>query len=157
MKAVAKEERPLLSARLGRLGLDLAHVHKDWAAEGRKEVIFSQETKTNGLGSDGRKWAHKLPGEGLTSRLIQGTLKSGGGLLMVWGRTTEAGVRNCCRMDGRMDGNLYTAILDEDMMDSISHFGKTPSDTVSQQDSDPKHTCKKAKEWSKNHQIKLIS
>ena len=60
-------------------------------------------------------------------------------------------------MDGRMDGDLCTAILDEDMMDSISHFGKTPSDTVSQQDSDPKHACKKAKEWFKNHQIKLMS
>ena len=37
-----------------------------------------------------------------------------------------------------MDGDLHTAILDEDMMDSISHFGKTPSDTSFQQDSDPK-------------------
>ena len=60
-------------------------------------------------------------------------------------------------MDGRMDGDLHTAILDEDMMDSISHFGKTPSDTVSQQDSDPKHACKKAKEWFNNHRMKLMS
>ena len=126
MKAVVKEERPLLSARLRRLRLDPAHVHKDWTVEGRKEVIFSCETKTNGLSSDGRKWAHKLPGEGLTSRLIQGTLRFVGGLLMVWGCTTKAGVRNCCRMDGRMDGDLCTAILDEDVMDSISHLGKTP-------------------------------
>ena len=117
-------------------------------------MIFSDETKINRLGSDGRKWTHKLPGEGLTSRLVQGTLKFGGGLLMIWG-CTKAGVRNCCRMDGRMDGDLCTAILDEDMMDSISHFGKTPSDTVSQQDSDSKHAHKKAKEWPKNHQVKL--
>ena len=55
LKAVVKEERPLLSARLRRLGLDPAHVHKDWTVEGRKEVIFSQETKTNRLSSDGRK------------------------------------------------------------------------------------------------------
>ena len=106
LKAVVKEERPLLSARLGRLGLDLAHVHKDWTVEGRKEVIFSQETKTNGLGSDGRKWAHKLPGEGLTDRLAQGTLKFGRGSVMVRGCMSQAGVRNCCRMDSRMNGDL---------------------------------------------------
>ena len=133
------------------------NVHKDWTVEGRKDVIFSQETETNRLSSDGRKWAHKLPGEGLTSRLIQGTLKFGGSLLMVWGCTTKAGVRNCCRMDGRMDGDLCTAILDEDMMDSISHFGQTPSDTTFWQDSDPKHTCKKAKDWFKNNNIQIIS
>ena len=138
MKAVVKEERPLLSARHRRLMLDPANVHKDWTVEGRKDVIFSQETKTNGLGSDGKKWSHKLPGEGLTSRLIQDALKFGRGLLMVWGCPTKAGVRNCCRMDGRMDGDLCTAILDEEVMDSISHFGKTPSDTSFQQDSDPK-------------------
>ena len=120
-------------------------------------MIFSQETKTNRLGSDGRKQAQKLPGEGLTSRLIQGMLKFGGGLLMVWGCTTKAGVRNCCRMDGRMDGDLYTAVLGEDMMDSISHFGQIPSDTVFLQDNGPKHTCKKAKEWSKNNNIQIIS
>ena len=93
-------------------------------------MIFSQETKTNRLGSDGKKWAHKLPGECITDRLVQSTLKFGGGLLMVWGCTTKAGVRNCCRMDGRMDGDLCTATLCEDMMDSISYFGKTPFDTI---------------------------
>ena len=75
---------------------------------------------------------------------------------MVLGCMSHAEVRNCCRMDGRMDGDLCTAILDEYVVDGISHFGKTPSDTISQQDSDPKHACKKAKEWSKNHQIKLM-
>ena len=45
--------------------------------------------------------------------------------------------------------------LDEDVMDSISCFCKSLSDTVFQQDSDPKHTCKKAKEWSKNNNIQI--
>ena len=156
-KAVVRKNKPLLTPRHRRNRLGYAIAHQDWTVEDRKRVIFSCETKTNRLGSDGRKQAQKLPGEGLTSRLIQGMLKFGGGLLMVWGCTTKAGVRNCCRMDGRMDGDLCTAILDEYVVDGISYFDKAPSDTVYQQDNDPKHTCKKAKEWFKNHQIKLMS
>ena len=83
MKAVVKKKKPLLSARHRRNRLDFTIGHKDWTIEGRKEVIFSQETKTNGLSSDGRKWAHRLPGEGLTSRLVHDTLKFGGGSVMV--------------------------------------------------------------------------
>ena len=41
-------------------------------------------------------------------------------------------------------------------MASISYFGKIPSDTVFQQDSDPKHTCKKAKDWFKNNNTQVI-
>ena len=75
LKAVAKEERPLLSARNRRLMLDLANGHKDWTVEGQKEA------KTNRLGSNGRmgEVVNKLPGEGLTNRLVEGTLKYRGG------------------------------------------------------------------------------
>ena len=122
-KAVVRKNKPLLTPRHRRNRLGYAIAHQDWTVEGWKRATFSDETKTNRLGSGGRKCAHKLPGEGLADRLIQGMLKFGGGLLMVWGCTTKAWVRNCCRMDGRMDGDLYTAILDEDVMDSISYFG----------------------------------
>ena len=124
---------------------------EDW-----KRVTLSDETKTNRLGSGGRKWARKLPGEGLADRLVWGMLKFGGGSVTVWGCMSWTGTGNCCGMDGWMDGDLYTAILDEDMTDGISHFGKTPSDATLQQDTDPKHACKKAKEWLKSHQIKLM-
>ena len=63
---------------------------------------------------------------------------------MVLGCTSQAGVENCCRMDGRMDRDLHTAILVKDVVNNISHFGKNPSDTIFQQDSDPKHIHKKA-------------
>ena len=135
-KAVVRKNKLLLTPRHRWNRLDHAIAHQDWTVEDWKRVIFSDETKANRLGSDGRKWAWKLPGEGLTDRLVEGTLKFGGGSVMVWGCMSWAGVGNCCKIDGRMDGVPHTAILDEDMMDSISHFGKTPSDTISQQDSD---------------------
>ena len=42
-------------------------------------VIWSNETKINHLGSDRKRWAWKMPGEGLSDRLVQQTLKIGGG------------------------------------------------------------------------------
>ena len=76
---------------------------------------------------------------------------------MVWGCMSWDGIGYACKIDGSMNGNLYTAILDEDMKDSISHFGKTLFDITFQQDGDPKHTCKKAKDWFNNNNTKVIS
>ena len=56
MKAVVKKKRPLLSKKHRRNRLDFALAHKDWTLEDWKRVIWSDETKINHLGSDGRKW-----------------------------------------------------------------------------------------------------
>ena len=66
------------------------------------------------------------------------------------------GIGYACRMDGRMDGDLYIQILEDELMLSIKHLGKTPSQVIFQQDNDPKHTCKKARDWFKNHQINVM-
>ena len=63
--------------------MDFAESHKDWTVEDWKRVIWSDETKINCLGSDGKKWVWKMPGEGLSDGLVQGTVKFGGGSLMI--------------------------------------------------------------------------
>ena len=55
-------------------------------------MIWSDETKINSLGSDGHKWAWKKAGEGLSNRLVEGTVKFGGGSVMMWGCITWQGV-----------------------------------------------------------------
>jgi hypothetical protein len=45
----------------------------DW-----KRVIWSDETKINRFGSDGREWIWKQKGERLIEREVQGTVKFGG-------------------------------------------------------------------------------
>src|SRR6266576_3354380 len=72
MKAVVKTKCPLLSAKHHKAHLDYAHAHKDWTVEDWKRVVWSDETKINRLGSDGRKWVWKRPGEGLSDRLVEG-------------------------------------------------------------------------------------
>ena len=44
--------------------------------------------------------------EGLSDRLVKGTVKFGGGSVMLWGCMLWDGPEYACRMDGRMDGDL---------------------------------------------------
>ena len=85
MKAVIKKKEPLLTARIRKNRLELALVHGHWTVDVQKRAMFSGETKIDRLGSDGRRWAQKLPGEGLSDRLVGGTLEFGGSHLMMWG------------------------------------------------------------------------
>ena len=88
MKAIVKKKRPLLSAKYHKACLDFAIAHKDQTIEDWKKIIWSDETKINHLGSDGKKWVWKKAGEGLSDRLIEKTLKYDGGSLMMWGCIT---------------------------------------------------------------------
>ena len=156
MKAVVKRKRPFLSKRHRRERLDFAIAHQDWTVEDWKMVVWSDETKINRLGSDGRKSVWKKIGEGLSDRLVQGTQKFGGGSLMMWGCMLWDGVGYACKIDGRMDGDLYIKILEEDLQESISYFGKSTGDVIFQQDDDPKRTCKKAQTWFKDNGFKVL-
>lgn len=65
LKAVVKKKNPLLSPRHRRNRMDFVLEYQYWTLEDWKKVFFSDETKVNRLGSDGRKWAWKFPGEGV--------------------------------------------------------------------------------------------
>src|SRR3954454_13678105 len=79
LKAVVKKKRPFLSKKHRRERMDFALAHQYWTVEDWKRIVWSDETKINRLGSDGRKWVWKKPGEDLNDRLVQGTQKFGGG------------------------------------------------------------------------------
>ena len=66
---------------------------------------------------------------------------------MVWGCMTWEGVGYAAKIDGRMDGDLYLQILKDELLNSLQYYDLNPSDIIFQQDNDPKHTCKKVKEW----------
>jgi len=76
LKAGAKSKKPLLSARHKRARLDFAVAHCYWTVEDWKQVIWSDETKINRLGSDGKKWVWKKAGEGPTDRTVDPTVKA---------------------------------------------------------------------------------
>ncbi len=141
---MVKKKWSMLSRKHRKDRMDFAISHKEWTLEDWKRVVWSDETKVNRLGSDGRKWVWKRVGEPLSDRLVQVTKKFGGGSVMVWGCMTWDGVGMACKIDGRMDGELYCQILDDELQGTLAYYHKSPAHILFQQDNDPKHTSKRA-------------
>jgi hypothetical protein len=53
---VVKKKKPLLSVKHRKTRLAFAQKYGKWTVEDWKRVIWSDETKINRFGSDGREW-----------------------------------------------------------------------------------------------------
>lgn len=151
-----KIKKPLLQKRHVKQRLDFARKYQYWTVEDWKRVIWSDETKINCMGSDGRKWGWKRSGVQLQSHHVQATVKHGGGSIMVWGCMSTCGVGNLVRIDGGLNAELYCKILEEDLASSVEFYGEELANFVFQQDNDPKHTSKLARKWLSDNRIEVL-
>ena len=156
LKAVVKKKRPRLSTQHQKARLDFAIKYQGWTVDNWKKVIWSDETKINCVGSDGQQYVWKRVGEKLNDRQIQGTVKFGGGSVMVWGCMTWDGVGTMTKVEGRMTSKAYTSILEHSLFQTVAHYGYSKEGIVFQQDNDPKHTSKEARSWFNSHHIILL-
>ena len=136
--------------------LDFAYKYQHWTEADWAHVIWSDETKINCLGSDGRQWVWKRAGAPLTAQHVTPTVKFGGGSVMIWGCMTVHGVGLMCRIEGKMDASLYEEILEDDLLGTVEYYGMDREDLIFQQDNDSKHTSKCAQRWFKDNGIKVL-
>jgi transposase len=156
MKAKDKEKKPLLLSRHRAARLEWAQKHKDWTIEDWKTIVWSDETKINRLGSDGRQWVWMKKGEKRSERTVKSTVKFGGGSVMMWGCMTWWGVGYACRIEGTMDKYLYVSILEDELLASLEYHGLDVEEMTFQQDGDPKHRSGLATEWFSDHGMKVM-
>lgn len=147
LRGRAKVKKPLLTKRHQKLRLNFAKTYAHWTSEDWAKVIWSDETKINRLGSDGRQWVWRTPGEKLQPQHVQPTLKFGGGSIMVWGCMMAQGVGTLHLILGRMTAASYIDILDVELFASMTKLEVRASDIVFQQDNDPKHNARITKNW----------
>ena len=156
LKSAVKQKKPFLSKTHRRRRLEFALEHQHWTLEDWSRVVWSDETKINRMGSDGRSWVWKKPGSGLQDQHVSGTVKFGGGSLMVWGCMTPQGVGDMCKIDGRMDAELYTSILQDEFLSTVEFYELDRAKLIFQQDNDPKHTSKKASKWFQQNKVNVL-
>lgn len=155
-RARRKVKRPALEKRHIRARLEFAERHLEWTVEDWKRVWWSDETKVNRYGSDGNEMVWGEKGEGLNHRGVKETRKFGGGSIMMWGCMGWEGVGYAARIEGKMDAELYRTILEEDLLNTLEYYDVEVEDMIFQQDNDPKHTSKKAKEWFQDHTMTVL-
>lgn len=110
-------------------------------------MIWSDESKFNIFGSNGRQWCWRQVGEPLRDAHVMPTVKHGGGSIMVWGCISWEGVGNWKLIEGKMTKCVYREILQQELLDTISKHGLDESTVVFQQDNDPKHNSILLREW----------
>lgn len=156
LKAVVKKKKHFLTAHHKKARLEWALKYKEWTVEDWKRVYWSDETKINRFGSDGKKWVWKQKGALLQDREIEGTVKHGSGNIMVWGVMGWEGVGKMVEVEGRMKADQYISILTEGLLPTIQESDIPEGDIIFQQDNDPKHTSKKVQDFFDEHGITVL-
>ncbi|KAH0583229.1 hypothetical protein H2248_012645 [Termitomyces sp. 'cryptogamus'] len=77
--SATKRKVLMLKARHWQLQLKWAQEHQNWTVEDWKIVSWTDETKINRIGSDGKQYVWKLQGEGISDQTTTLTVKHGGG------------------------------------------------------------------------------
>jgi transposase len=156
-----KKKKPRLTDKHKKARLAFAKKYESWTSDDWKNVIWSDESKFNLLNSDGKEYHWTNRPEELTEDGITPTLKFGGGGIMVWSCVTWHGMKTndfvssssqfsgvgySCKIDDIMDADLYVQILKSELMNSIKYYELDQDEIIFQQDNDPKHTSKLAKD-----------
>ena len=91
-----------------------------WTVKDWKRVLWTDETKINRIGSDGKMYVWKQRGEPVSDQTTTPTVKHGGrNNLMVWGCMGWNGVGKFIEVQGKMDAEQYCEILEEGVGESF--------------------------------------
>jgi transposase len=156
LKSAVKVKKPLLSVKHKKKRYKFAKKYRHWNFDDWRKVIWSDESKFNIFGSDGREYCWKFKGEPLKDHHIKGTVKFGGGGVFVWGCMTAEGIGNLCKIDGGLDAALYCQILEEDFLGTLEYYNLDLDNVIFQQDNDPKHTARVTKEWLEENNVIVL-
>ena len=155
--SATKKKVPMLKATHCQKHLKFAQYHESWTVEDWKRVLWSDETKINHIGSDGKVYIWKQRGEQISDRTTTPTVKHGGGNnLMIWGCMGLYGVGKLVEVQGKMDAKQYCEILDDGLVESFEKLGMEEGEHYFQQDNDPKHTSHHATQWFSDNDIQVL-
>lgn len=154
----AARKVPLLTSKNIKSRLRFAKEHEEWSGpEGIKKwrnILWSDETKINLVGSDARQYVRRPPNQELLPKYTKKTVKHGGGNIKLWAAFSWYGVGPIYWIKGIMDQNEYIHILENVMLPFANE--EMPIVWKYQNDNDPKHTSKKVKKFFEDRKMSVL-
>ena len=120
-----------------------------------ESVIWSDESKFLLINNNRRQYVWRKPGEAFKIGYTRPTVKHGGGSIMVWGCFSSSGVGNIVFIEGKMNGEIYKTIINQNLKQSAEKMG-LGDNFVFQQDNDPKHTSKTVQKFLAQEKISVL-
>lgn len=75
---------------------------------------------------------------------------------MVWACFTAKGVGYMTKIEGDLDVELYTKIVDDEFLQTLEYYGYSKNEVVFQHDNDLKHTSRLAKMWFEEYEVEVL-
>ena len=119
-------------------------------------VVWSDESKFNLFGSDGKVMVWRTPKEEYDPHCIVPTVKHGGDSVTVWSCFARSEMGKMCILARNIDRFYYRDILEKYLLPPIKKFNLGP-DFFFMHDNDPKHTSALIKDWLKEQKIPTLS
>ena len=157
LSSAEKLLKPMLSQKNIKARLEFANAYKEWTVEDWKQVIWSNGTKINRFGSDGRSWYWSRDNTTIQPYHIKTTAKHGGGSIMIWGCMTAKGVGFMCQIVGKMNKELYQRILEDELTKTIQYYDLNPEKVIFQQDNCPINKAKSIERYIKEQKYLLFN
>lgn len=155
LSARSPRKVPMLTKKHVAARLKFARSHANWPAEKWRNILWTDETKIVLFGGTGsRQYVRRPENSEFKPRYTIKTVKHGGAKVMAWGSFSYAGVGPIHQIIGTMDQRVYVDIMSSVMLPYASW--NMPAKWVFQQDNDPKHTSKSAKEWFRVNGVEVM-
>lgn len=148
-------DKPFISEQNRHKRLAYAKMYVDQPLSFWKRVLWTDESKFNVRASDGRIRVWRTDGTALQTRNMHGTVKHGGGSVMVWGGMFYAGVATMEFIEGTMFKEDYRDILERNIAKSTKKY-RLSSNFIFMHDNDPKHKSKLVTDYLAQKHINVL-
>lgn len=154
LRGCIAKRKPLVSKTNLRKRLAFARLHVDKPITFWRRILWSDESKYNIIGSDGKMYVRRPKNRECDPRYTLKTVKHGGGSVMVWGAFSSRGVGPITRIQGKMDQYVYKDILATHMIPFCDEH--MPVTAIFQHDNDPKHTSRSVKCFLQESNVEVL-
>lgn len=154
LHARAPVKKPYVSPKNRMRRIEFANKYQNWTTKDWSNVVWTDESKFNLFGSDGRRYIRRPNGKKFDPRYTNPTMKHGGGSVMVYGAFSANGVGPIVRVNGNMTSETYRDILKMTTVPWAKQYMKRG--WILQADNDPKHVSKVTKQWMSNNRIQCL-